>query len=107
LERGGPDRRRPRQRSRVRQTAEGATESSVASGRIRAVERFPDAEGNSGRARSARTWHDQEQYIRSTRERDIMTQLTFGTVAPTSRRAVAYIIDAAIAGGLGAVLAIV
>ena len=36
-----------------------------------------------------------------------MTQLTFGTVAPTSRRAVAYIIDAAIAGGLGAVLAIV
>ncbi|WP_426185550.1 RDD family protein [Microbacterium sp. TWP3-1-2b2] len=33
-----------------------------------------------------------------------MTQLAFGTVAPTSRRAVAYIIDAAIAAGIGIVL---
>lgn len=33
-----------------------------------------------------------------------MTQTAFGTVAPTSRRAVAYIIDAAIAAGLGIVL---
>ncbi|MGO2518516.1 MAG: RDD family protein [Microbacterium sp.] len=36
-----------------------------------------------------------------------MTQLTFGTVAPTSRRAVAYVIDALIAGGLGVVLSII
>lgn len=36
-----------------------------------------------------------------------MTQLSFGTVAPTSRRAVAYIIDALIAGGIGIVLAII
>ncbi|MGL3149266.1 RDD family protein [Microbacterium sp. A82] len=36
-----------------------------------------------------------------------MTQLTFGTVAPTSRRAVAYIIDAVIAGGIGIVLSII
>ncbi|HCS62033.1 MAG TPA: hypothetical protein DIW46_11690, partial [Microbacterium sp.] len=36
-----------------------------------------------------------------------MTQLAFGTVAPTSRRAVAYIIDAVIAGGLGVVLGII
>jgi uncharacterized RDD family membrane protein YckC len=35
-----------------------------------------------------------------------MTQPSFGTVAPTSRRAVAYIIDAAIAAGIGIVLAI-
>ncbi len=35
-----------------------------------------------------------------------MTQPTFGTVAPTSRRAVAYIIDAAIAAGIGIVLSI-
>ncbi|MEW1963127.1 RDD family protein [Microbacterium sp. NPDC077644] len=35
-----------------------------------------------------------------------MTQPTFGTVAPTSRRAVAYIIDAAIAAGIGVVLSI-
>jgi len=35
-----------------------------------------------------------------------MTQLSFGTVAPTSRRAVAYIIDALIAAGIGIVLAI-
>lgn len=35
-----------------------------------------------------------------------MTQLAFGTVAPTSRRAVAYIIDAAIAAGIGIVLSI-
>lgn len=33
-----------------------------------------------------------------------MTQLAFGTVAPTSRRAVAYIIDALIVAGLGIVL---
>ncbi|KDA05437.1 hypothetical protein DC31_16955 [Microbacterium sp. CH12i] len=33
-----------------------------------------------------------------------MTQLAFGTVAPPSRRAVAYIIDAVIAAGLGMVL---
>src|SRR5690606_25732496 len=32
---------------------------------------------------------------------------TFGTVAPTSRRAVAYVIDALIAGGLGVVLGII
>lgn len=36
-----------------------------------------------------------------------MTLLTFGTVAPTSRRAVAYIIDALIAAGIGIVLSIV
>lgn len=36
-----------------------------------------------------------------------MTQLTFGTVAPTSRRAVAYIIDTLIAMGLGIVLGII
>ncbi|MDQ0644054.1 RDD family protein [Microbacterium murale] len=35
-----------------------------------------------------------------------MTQLAFGTVAPTSRRAVAYLIDAAIAAGIGLVLGI-
>lgn len=35
-----------------------------------------------------------------------MTQPAFGTVAPTSRRAVAYIIDAAIAAGIGIVLSI-
>lgn len=35
-----------------------------------------------------------------------MTQLAFGTVAPTSRRAVAYIIDAAIAAGIGIVLSV-
>lgn len=35
-----------------------------------------------------------------------MTQLAFGTVAPTSRRAVAYIIDAAIAAGIAIVLGI-
>jgi uncharacterized RDD family membrane protein YckC len=35
-----------------------------------------------------------------------MTQLAFGTVAPTSRRAVAYLIDAAIAAGIGIVLGI-
>lgn len=35
-----------------------------------------------------------------------MTHTTFGTVAPTSRRAVAYIIDAAIAAGIGIVLSI-
>lgn len=33
-----------------------------------------------------------------------MTHTSFGTVAPTSRRAVAYIIDAAIAAGIGIVL---
>lgn len=33
-----------------------------------------------------------------------MTQLAFGTVAPTSRRAVAYLIDAAIVAGIGIVL---
>lgn len=36
-----------------------------------------------------------------------MTQPSFGTVAPTSRRAVAYIIDALIAGGIGIVLAMI
>ena len=36
-----------------------------------------------------------------------MTQLAFGTVAPTSRRAVAYIIDALIAGALGVILSII
>lgn len=36
-----------------------------------------------------------------------MTQLAFGTIAPTSRRAVAYIIDAAIAAGIGIVLSVV
>ncbi|MGP6176350.1 RDD family protein [Microbacterium sp. A196] len=36
-----------------------------------------------------------------------MTQLSFGTVAPTSRRAVAYIIDALIAAAIGIVLMIV
>ncbi|WP_206477155.1 RDD family protein [Microbacterium sp. KRD172] len=35
-----------------------------------------------------------------------MTQPAFGTVAPTSRRAVAYIIDAAIAAGIGIVLSV-
>ena len=35
-----------------------------------------------------------------------MTQVSFGTVAPTSRRAVAYIIDALIAAGIGIILAI-
>lgn len=36
-----------------------------------------------------------------------MTQSSFGTVAPTSRRAVAYIIDALIAAGIGIALAII
>lgn len=35
-----------------------------------------------------------------------MTQPSFGTVAPTSRRAVAYIIDALIAAGIGIILSI-
>ncbi|WP_417509915.1 RDD family protein [Microbacterium sp.] len=36
-----------------------------------------------------------------------MTQLSFGTVAPTSRRAVAYIIDALIAAAIGIVLIVI
>ena len=36
-----------------------------------------------------------------------MTQLPFGQIAPISRRAVAYLIDALIAGGLAIVLSVV
>ena len=36
-----------------------------------------------------------------------MTQPAFGTVAPPARRAVAYIIDALIAAGIGIVLAVI
>src|SRR5690606_4757556 len=104
LEGGRRHRRGPRQRGRILEADEGAAESEVAAGRIVLPERVRAPEGRRDRAHPPGTWHHREQQDRRTRERDTMTHLSFGTVAPTSRRAVAYIIDALIAAGIGIVL---